>query len=129
MKELENLKELYLEEIKKITKKGDLSPADSDAACKALGALEKIHDLCKKEKELEYEEHSERMYPGRMNRTHAYGMPEYSERRGRNSMGQYTSRRAVIDSMVDTLESMRSEAPDDETMRTIERCIDGINRR
>ena len=95
MKELENLKEMYLDEIKKITKKGELSPADSDAACKALGALEKIYDLCDREKELEHH------------------IPEYSERRGRNGMGQYTSRRATIDSMIDTLESMRSETMND----------------
>ena len=36
MKELENLKEMYLDEIKKINKKGELTPADGEAAKKAL---------------------------------------------------------------------------------------------
>lgn len=121
MKELENLKELYLEEIKKINKKGELTPADGEAAKKALEAIEKINEICS-----EYEEeegYSERMYGRRypmraMNRNrggyssampdmmydhgnYEYGYSEarnrsygdgYSERRGRDSMGRYTSR-------------------------------------
>ena len=46
MKELEMLKEMYLDEIKKIHKKGELTPADGEAVSKALDALMKIDRLC-----------------------------------------------------------------------------------
>ena len=67
MKELENLKELYLEEIKKINKKGELNPVDAEAAKKALEAIEKINEIC--ESYDDDEGYSERRYPMRsMNR-------------------------------------------------------------
>ena len=67
LKALEDLKELYMEEIKKINKKGDLTPVDSEAACKALEAIKKIDEICcNSDYEDEMDEgHSERMYPRR----------------------------------------------------------------
>ena len=64
MKALENLKELYLEEIKKINKKGELTPVDSEAAKKALEAIKDIDEICcNSDYEDEMDEgHSERMY-------------------------------------------------------------------
>lgn len=132
MKELENLKELYLDEIKKINKKGDLTPADSEAACKALDAIKKIDEICgEMSPEMEY---SQRMYPNRMSR-----MPEmsygYSDRRGRNMHnGQYISRNdySTHDDVyyaLDKLESMRMEAPDERTRRAIDLAIDELHRR
>lgn len=90
MKELENLKELYLEEIKKINKKGELTPADGEAAKKALEAIEKINEICS-----EYEEeegYSERMYgrhyPMRaMNRERSM-MPDMMYGRGSYGYGE-----------------------------------------
>ena len=70
MKELENLKELYLEEIKKINKKGELTPVDAEAAKKALEAIEKIDEICcDEEKDMGYSEtgYSNRRSYGRMN--------------------------------------------------------------
>lgn len=124
MKALYDLKELYLEEIKKINKKGDLTPVDSEAACKALEALKKIDELC-----CDYDNemdggHSERMYPSRYpmsrrmpdmmhfgygyngdrsytNRSYSDGYEHgyndaYSERRGRSmTTGRYISRHAA----------------------------------
>ena len=132
MKELENLKELYLDEIKAINKKGELTPTDAEAAKKALEAIEKINKLCCDE-EYEDEGYSERMYP-RYSRNSSYRgdysytnrsmMPEmrpydyddYSERRGRSSTtGRYISRHGspdydneVIDSIIMKLENMKS---------------------
>lgn len=145
MKELENLKELYLDEIKKINKKGELTPADAEAAKKCLEAIEKINDLC-----CEYEEeegYSERSYPRRsmMNRSRTYPMygnrsmmPEigyddymyndYSERRGRDSMGRYTSRShgETVKHMIHELEDMHMDAPDMRTRETISQAIDRL---
>ena len=132
MKELENLKELYLDEIKAINKKGELTPTDAEAAKKALEAIEKINKLCCDE-EYEDEGYSERMYP-RYSRNSSYRgdysytnrsmMPEmrpydyndYSERRGRSSTtGRYISRHGspdyddeVIDSIIMKLENMKN---------------------
>ena len=79
MKELENLKELYLEEIKKINKKGELTPVDAEAAKKALEAIEKINEIC--ESYNDDEGYSERRYPMRsMNRNNrSYDNGRYSE--------------------------------------------------
>lgn len=96
IKELEKLKDLFIDEISAINKKGTLTPADGEASKIALEALEKIKCLCCPDDE-------ENMY---------------SERRGRDSMGRYTSRRSygemsrhndTIDSMIDKLEEMKRE--------------------
>ena len=143
MKELENLRELYLDEIKKINKKGDLTPADSEAACKALEAIKKIDELCG---EMSGQEYSQKGYsqhdfnPNRMpemSNMYPYGFPYYndgySERRGRNQRnGQYISRNGysrhddTVNSMIGRLESMRMEAPDEMTRRAIDRCIEKL---
>ena len=133
MKELENLKELYLEEIKKINKKGELTPADAEAAKKALEAIEKINEIC-----CDYEDeegYSERMYPRHypmrsMNRDRM-PMPDmmydrgYSERRGRDSMGRYTSRSRgeSVEHMIHKLEDLKMDAPDNHMRMAIDDMI------
>lgn len=83
MKELENLKELYVDEIKKINKKGELTPADSEAAKKALEAIEMIDMLCESEMDKDAG-YSERMYP-RYSRNNGYSERRYSRADGRYS--------------------------------------------
>lgn len=129
MKELECLKDMYLEEIKKITKKGDLTPSDAEAAKMALEAIEMIDDICEKE-EWDEDEYSERYYPHSMRSMNHYDrMPEMSRRRGRSSVtGRYISRASepVVDRMVSRLEDMRHDAPDERSMRAIDRAIDTL---
>ena len=111
-KTLEHFKEMYLDEIKKITKKGELTPADGEAGLKALEALTMIDELCCKEDDKEME-----MSMG------------YSERRHRNSLGQYTSRHGddMKRNVVNKLEDMRMyDAPDNVTRRAIDRAINNI---
>ena len=131
MRELENLKELYLEEIRKINKKGELTPADAEAAKKALEAIEKIDDICCDEDDM-HDEYSERyseympyrrrmpdMYPKRYSE-------RYSERRGRSATtGRYISRHdgSSVDKMIRKLEMMKNDAPDSETMMAIDNVI------
>lgn len=125
MRELENLKEMYLNEIKKINKKGELTPADSEAAKKALEAISMINDLCCDDDEDGYSERSYRM-------SRHYPMPDidhrYSSRRGRSSMtGRYISRSSdAVDSMIRKLEHMRMEAPDEESRHAIEVALDKL---
>lgn len=141
MKELENLKELYIDEIKKINKKGELTPADSEAAKKALEAIEKINDICCDEEEMEtgYSErgmsyrrprYSRNMMPevyNPMNYTDEYNRRSYA--RNRDSMGRYSSRdmnysrHSTVDHMIEKLEGMLETAPDERKRMAIERCI------
>lgn len=105
-KEFECLKDMYLDEIKEISKHGTLTPQDGEAAFKALCAIEKIYKI----HEWDEEETAEKM--AREN--------GYSERRGRGSNGRYISR------MIDRLEDMREEAPDYHSRRTISRAINNL---
>jgi len=104
-KEIEKLKDLFIDEISTINKKGTLTPADGEASKIALEALNYIECLCCN--------NEEGMYSGMMD---PYGnhVPYngYSERRGRDSMGRYTSRSnhgETIDSMINKLEGMKRE--------------------
>lgn len=145
MKELDILEGLYLDEIKKINKKGELTPADDVAARNCLDAMYKIDGLCRKYEE--EEGYSERSYPRRsmMNRSRTYPMygdrsmmPEigyddymyndYSERRGCDSMGRYTSRShgETVKHMIHELEDMHMDAPDMRTRETISQAIDRL---
>ena len=143
MKELENLKELYLDEIKKINKKGELTPADSEAAKKALEAIEKIETLCDGESG-----YSERMYPrySRNEMHYSTMMPDpmhYSSyegdrsmARGRDSLGRYTSRNSgmsrnysrhsTASHMIQQLEDMLMETTDERKRMVIQNCIDEL---
>lgn len=137
MKELENLKELYLEEIKKINKKGELSPADSEAARKSLEAIAKIDEICCNYDDAEYSERSYRMPQYAMRSYHMPNergtmMPElmhddyiHSDRRGRDSLGRYVSRSSgeSVDKMIRELEVMHMNAPDEKTRMAIEHAI------
>ena len=133
MRELEILREMYIDEIKKIDKKGELTPADSEAAKKALEAICMIDDICEGMDEKEYSERSYRRNQSGMNMSRHYPMPDmdyrYSSRRGRSSMtGRYISRSGdAVDSMIRKLEHMRMEAPDEETRSAIECALDRLD--
>ena len=96
---LEQFCDLYLSEIKKLIKKGELTPAECDTGHKALEAMWLIDNMLEKEEIKEYSQ-GEGYW--------MYGMYPHSERRGRNRMGQYTSR----------------EAYDPVTSRAIDHCIE-----
>ncbi len=131
MRELENLKELYLDEIRKINKKGELTPADAEAAKKALEAIEKIDDICCDEDDMhdEYSERYSEYMPSRRRMPDMYPKrysERYSERRGRSATtGRYISRHdgSSVDKMIRKLEMMKNDAPDSETMMAIDNVI------
>lgn len=122
IKEIEKLKDLFMDEISTITKKGTLTPTDGEAGKIALEALEKIECLCCMVEETQ-NGMSMRMMPYNSMLIDPYGnqvpYEGYAERRGRDSMGRYTSRRSyandyarhgeTIDSMIDGLKDMKRE--------------------
>ena len=135
MKELENLKELYLDEIKKINKKGELTPTDAEAANKAVEAIKKIEEICVCCDDMD-EDYSERYYRSR-NR-----MPEMRRGRGMSySDGPMYSEAYTmmnnrypyyrhdghngleVENMIHKLEAMRPEAPDNEIKMAIDNMI------
>lgn len=129
MKELENLREMYLDEIKKINKKGELTPADGEAAKKALEAICMIDDICDDMDEKEYSERSYGKADYMRGRNVYYPREmDYSSRRGRSSItGRYVSRSGdPVESMVRQLERMRMEAPDEATRSAIECALDKL---
>lgn len=146
MKELENLKELYLDEIKKINKKGELTPTDAEAANKAIDAIKKIDEICACCDDMD-EGYSERYYrsSGRgysqrgrmpeMNRVRGVSYSDgpmyrdgYSE--GYPMMnGHYPYYRhdghngLEVENMIHKLEAMKPDAPDHETKMAIDNVI------
>ena len=100
---LEQFCDLYLSEIKKLIKKGELTPAECDTGHKALEAMWLIDNMLDMEEMKEYSQ-GEGYW--------MYGMYPHSEKRGRNKMGQYTSR----------------EPMDMTTSRAIDKCIDILER-
>lgn len=146
MKELENLKEMFLDEIKKINKKSELSPADGEAAKKALEAICMIDEICDDTDEKEYSERSYRdrlsynNYSQNGNMSRHYPMPEMdygyndgryvsnrSYRRGRsNTTGRYISRHDGADFMIRKLEDLLHGTPDPETREAIECAIEKL---
>lgn len=146
MKELENLKELYLDEIKKINKKGELTPTDAEAANKAIDAIKKIDEICACCDDMD-EGYSERYY-----RSSGIGysqrgrMPEMNRVRGvsysdgpmyrdgyseaypmMNSHYPYYRHDGhnglEVENMIHKLEAMKPDAPDRETKMAIDNVI------
>lgn len=129
-KTLDNLKEMLEEELKKISKKGDLSPTDLEHIEKAVCIIDKI-------KKIEDGGYSEGMSYGRMyydnDTTYPGFIDEASYRRGRSPMtGRYVSRdrepnyermrgtyergysgHSIKDRMISCLEGMVDEAKTD----------------
>lgn len=120
MKELHELKELYLDEIKKVNKKGDLTPSDHDAVKKSLETIKMIDEICEMDSGSEY---SERSY-----RRRSYRMPEMDMRDGYYRRGRYSRRNATADMMIEKLEDLLRDAPDMETREAIECALDKLER-
>ncbi|MBP3802323.1 MAG: hypothetical protein J6I76_00270 [Oribacterium sp.] len=142
MKELENLKELYLDEIKKINKKGELTPTDSEAAKKALEAIEKIEEICACCDDMD-EGYSERYYRSSGRGYSQRGrMPEMYRGRGvsmsyrdgysegypmmndRYPYYRHDGHNGLeVENMIHKLEAMKPDAPDHETKMAIDNVI------
>lgn len=108
MKELKTLERLYLDEIQKINDNGGLTSADSEAAIKALEAIEMIEKLCDKDDG----------YSEGMNRR--YYNPYYNNYQ---HMPEMYSRGDATEHMIHELEKMLQIAPTERHKETINDCI------
>lgn len=84
MKEIENLKELYLEEINKINRKGEVTPAVDEAVHKALEVIDKATDICNKTKMSEASMPDKGYSEGMMNHAYSYGPNQTRSMESRN---------------------------------------------
>ena len=129
-KELNRLKEMLEDELGKITKKGDITPAELENATKAVCLIEKIREL---EGSMD-NEHSEGYSNARYPRMHYGGdFDEYSGYNHsrsphtgryvvRGSYGDYSGH-SINDRMVAKLEEMYDEAKTDHERETVETWI------
>lgn len=117
----EKLRDISESELKKIAKKDDLSPAEFEAAAKAvcmLKDLKKIEDMDSKRMMGDDYSHGYGHYEHPYRR---YGIVSYADgNRTRDRMGRYSnsdgrmySHHSIKDRMIDRLESMMDEASTD----------------
>lgn len=131
-KVLNDLKEMLEDELKKITKKNDISPAELDNATKAVCLIEKIRKLENPDYGEGYAEgyaegrgympDPRYMYEDRS------GMTNGSYARGRSPVtGRYISRgysgHSIKDRMIAKLEDMYDEAKTDHEKQTVDMWI------
>lgn len=144
-KTLRELKETLEEEIKKIAKKNDITPAELENATKAVCLIEKIKMI--ERLDMDDADYSEGSYSNarmRMNYSNEYAdnsrgrygsYNDSSYRRGRSTTtGRYMSRdgydngysgHSIKDRMIDRLESMIDEAKTEHEKQTV---MEWINR-
>lgn len=155
-KTLENLKETLEDEIKKIVKKGDITPSELESVQKAVCTIDMIDNMGMSEGTSygryssrnrsydhmpSYREFPDRSYGdyGERNYHDSYGNRMYngdSYRRGRSPVtGRYISRGAyddgysghsIMDRMVAKLESMYDEAQTDHERQTVSEWINRL---
>lgn len=149
-KSLDSLTEVLNDEIKKVTKKADVTPAELENMTKTLCLIEKIISLTEKIKMIEEgdEYWGEEGQSGRnyhMNRTggYSYGMPDpyyhdgMSGRRMRSpSTGRYMSGtsygpgysgHSIKDRMIAKLEEMYDEAKTDHERQVVDEWIERLS--
>ena len=114
MRALHELKNLILDEIDKVTQKGDITPNELESMNYAADIIKDIDHIMGED-----EGHSERGYVSYDN----------SYRRGRDARtGRYVSRDSSYDEMMSKLDRMRSNAPDERTRRMVDKWMDEAER-
>ena len=132
MKALEQLKELLEEEIKKVTKKGDITPAEVEAMYKVVDIIKDIDTIEAME---EYGEDNDGEYSRRGYSSRRPYMDGGSYRRSRGMNGRYVSRDRSYrgysmeesrDAMMAKLEEAMNEATTEHERQAIMACMDKI---
>ena len=135
MKALKDLKEMLEEEVKKITKKGDITPTELESAYKVVDIIKDIETIWAMEDYSEDDGYSGRMSYGR----YAYddGM-DMSYRRGRDARGRYVSRDGRSyrgysmdgskEAMLAKLEEAMHEATSEHERQMIMSCMEKLDR-
>lgn len=121
-RELDDLKELLQNELKKINKKGDLTPSELDSATKVVCLLEMIE---KYKARYESEEGSDGYS---MRRPPMYPYDGYSRKSGMSRGGHYTgyNRHGDHEAYTEMLEGLLGEAQTDAERRTLMDFIDRL---
>lgn len=132
-KTITDLKDLLMEEIKKLTKKNDLSPVELENADKALKLICKIEKMERGEYADDDEGYSSRNY---WISSYDHPMRYYDNRNGNQSYarGRYSSRsydnnysgHSIKDRMVSQLESMYDEAKTEHERQIVDEWIKRI---
>lgn len=136
MKELDNLKNMLCDEVRKINAQGELNPTTLEIADTVVDIIKDIMDICEKEERMGYDE--EGSYRGgysnyRMNPSYGYydnGYNSYNNRGGHNNSYGYDngySRHTATDQMINKLEMMLQDAASKDKA-TIQHCIDELKR-
>lgn len=146
-KSLDSLKEVLNEEIKKVTKKADITPTELENMTKTLCLIEKIKMIEEGEEYWDEEGQSGRSYSMNRNGGYSYGMPDpyyhdgMSGRRMRSpSTGRYVSGNrsygmsegygysghSIKDRMIAKLEEMYDEASTDHERQVVNEWIDRL---
>ena len=136
MKELDNLKNMLCDEVRKINAQGELNPTTLEIADTVVDIIKDIMDIREKEERMGYDE--EGSYRGgysnyRMNPSYGYydnDYNSYNNRGGRNNSYGYDngySRHTATDQMINKLEMMLQDATSKDKA-TIQHCIDELKR-
>ena len=133
MKELDYLKEMLCDEVRKINAQGELNPTTLEVADTVVDIIKDIYEICEKEEHMGYSDEGSyrndygnlynRMNPSYNHYDNNYG----SYNRNRNNYGYDNgySRHTATDQMINKLEMMMQDAaPKDKT--TIQRCIEEL---
>lgn len=130
MKILEDLSYELEDMIKPIVKKGDITPTELDNVYKAAKTMYYIETIGAMKEYGNSNDYSyRRSYDGMSYRDRSYD-DGYSERRGRDARGRYTSREGYSgnDEMMSKLERMMNEAGSETERQTIRECMRKLER-
>jgi len=124
---LEDLSYELEDMLEPIVKKGDISPTELDNVKDAVKAMYYIETIKAMKEYGNSNDYSYRGSSYRYDGMRSYD-DGYSERRGRDSRGRYTSRDYSRDDMLTKLEKMMNNASSESERRAIQDCISKLDR-
>lgn len=132
MKELDNLKNMLCDEVRKINAQGELNPTTLEVADTVVDIIKDIYEIYEKEEKMGYNEEGSyrNNYGGSYNRMDSsynhydnnYG--SYNRNRNNGYDNGY-SRHTATDQMINKLEMMMQDATSKDKA-TIQRCIEEL---
>ena len=129
MKELDNLKNMLCDEVRKINAQGELNPTTLEIADTVVDIIKDIMDICEKEERMGYDEEGSYRggYNNLYNHYNRYNNNSSYNRGYGNSYGYDNgySRHTATDQMINKLEMMMQDA-NSKDKATIQRCIEEL---
>lgn len=130
MKELEHLKNMLCDEVRKINAQGELNPTTLEIADTVVDIIKDIMEISEKEERMGY--NNESSYRGNYNYntkpSYNYFDNDYDSRNHRNNSYGYDngySRHTATDQMINKLEMMMQDASSKDKA-IIQRCIEEL---